>query len=64
MRGRRSRDSAGARSRSNGEIVEGIEVVEVIKGTAAAAPDRFLDFLDELDDLDDRCALAESTSAI
>jgi hypothetical protein len=52
MRGRRSRDSAGARSRSNGEVVKGAEGVDVAFD------------LDDLGDVDDLSALAESTSAI
>src|SRR5688572_9035362 len=61
IRGRRSRDSAGAVSRSRGEVIEGAEVVDVIEGTSRP---RFLDTLGNLDDLDTVCALAESTSSI
>jgi hypothetical protein len=58
MRGSRSSDSAGAVSRSRGE---GVDVVEVIEGTAGRDRCRSLD---DLDDLDALCSLAESTSAI
>ena len=61
IRGRRSSDSVGAVSRSTGEVVKDVEVVEVIEGTA---PSRFLDTFDDLDDLETLCALAESTSSI
>ena len=57
MRGSRSRDSAGARSRSSSEVIAGVEVVERIEG---AATDGGLDLLD----LDALCSRAESTSAI
>ena len=57
MRGRRRSDSAGAVSRSTGEVTEDVEGVEVFDGTPCAR-------LDDLDDLDDLCSRAESTASI
>src|SRR5687767_14149453 len=66
MRGRRSSDSAGAVSRSRGEVIEVVEGVEVIEGASESPSLDFLnlDILDDLDDLDTLAVRAESTSAI
>ena len=61
MRGSRSRDSAGAVSRS--KVVEDVEEVEGNPAAASGFGVR-LDLLDILDILDDLDVLAESTSAI